>query len=56
VAKKTHNEMTQEEREEEARKHVEGQDPIVPEPVEPLNEYGDNVPQSEEPKPAKKGK
>jgi hypothetical protein len=56
MAKKTHNEMTQEEREAEARKYVEGQDPIVPEPVEPLNEYGDNVPDTEPAKPAKKGK
>jgi hypothetical protein len=55
MSKKTHNEMSQEEREKEARKYIEGQDPIVPEPVEPLNEYGEHVPAAEEaPKKGKK--
>jgi hypothetical protein len=56
MAKKTHNEMTKDEREEEARKYVEKQEPIYPEYVEPMNEYGEHVPEEEEPKPAKKGK
>jgi hypothetical protein len=45
MAKKTHNEMSKEEREKEAREYVEGQEPIKPEPVEPLNEYGQHVPE-----------
>jgi hypothetical protein len=51
---KTHNEMSQEEREEEARKYVEGQEPVKPEPVEPLNAFGEHVP--EEPAREPKGK
>jgi hypothetical protein len=45
MAKKLHNDMSQEEREKEAREYVEKQSPVKPEVVEPMNEYGDNVPE-----------
>lgn len=41
---KTHNDMTQEEREQEARDYVESQEPMVPEQPVVLNEFGQHVP------------
>jgi hypothetical protein len=51
MSKKTYAEMTQEEREEESRKYIEGQKPIRREQPAELNKLGDNVP---EPKPARR--
>jgi hypothetical protein len=45
MGKKLHNDMTQEEREKEAREYIEAQSPVKPETVEPLNEYGEHVPE-----------
>ncbi len=42
---KKYADMTQEEREEEARDYVESQKPVVPEDATTLNEFGHNVPE-----------
>jgi hypothetical protein len=42
---KLHNDMSQEEREKEARKYVESQSPVVPEPIVTLNKFGEHVPE-----------